>query len=308
MTTWVLFAALTLAQADNLEQQLEKLFAPLGSETPAVREKARGELRKLAATNRPVMRMLLRDQIREQKDLEVRSALAEAVDATFSLDDVSLEVRFPKDSLTVREAGSTNTRFQLRLRNNDPDDDVVLVKDLGLEVLQPDGKPLPTTLFMGMGILPPGCFLAAGVSYVTVPAGHVLEWEECLAGYKSESRVIKGYEPPQPGTYVLRFTYAFQRAPFRNRCTQRCADHLNVDKPWNRALEGQRTFEVKLLVRAESAEEKEAAARHEKWMADLMDRYRTGKIDASELVQTVQKAKLDHKDTQRVYGVMRERK
>jgi hypothetical protein len=120
------------------------------------------------------------------------------------------------------------------------------------------------------------------------------------------SAILKGYEPPRPGTYLLRFTTAFERAAFRSSCRRNCADHVNRDRPWNRALEGKRTFEVKLVVREETAEEKDAAAKHEKWMTDLMEQYRAGKIDASGLVEAVRNAKLDHRDTQRVYGVMRE--
>jgi hypothetical protein len=100
--------------------------------------------------------------------------------------------------------------------------------------------------------------------------------------------------------------YSFDRSTFRQRCPDNCASHDLADKPWNRALEGKRTFEFKLQVREETAEEKAASARHEKGMTDLMDQFRVGKIDLSGLIDAIDKAKLDQKDRQRVLGVTRE--
>jgi len=294
----------TILQPDELDQRLKKLLTPLGAEKPEEREAARAELARLVARNRKVMRMLLYDLLEEQEDAEVRAALIQGLSKTYSMEDLSLEVLFPKESLTVREAGSSNTRFRMRVRNND-DEELVLIRDFKLEVLGPEGKPLKTSTYIGAGVRPSGCFLAAA-PFLRIPAGHVMEWDECLSAYGAEMRVYQGYEPPRPGTYTLRFTVAFDRAAFKKACRDGCVGHDQAEQPWNCALEGKRTFDVKLSVRAETAEEQAAAATLEKWMDDLMEQYRARKIDTSRLHEAIDKAKLDYKDRQRVLRVTRE--
>lgn len=291
-------------QASELDDELKKLVAPLGSEKPEEREAARTQLRALVGRNRKVLRMLVNDLLETQKDPEVRAALIDAVARTYSMEDLSFEAVFPKESLTVREAGSSNTRFRIRLRNTD-EEEIALIRDFKLTVLDPEGKPLQTSTYIGAGLRPSGCFLAAA-PFLRIPAGHVMEWEEILSSYGGEMRVFQGYEPPKPGVYTLRFTVGFDREAFKKLCRDGCAGHDLPDKPWNHALEGKRTFDVKLTVREETSEEQAAARKLDQWMVDLMERYRTGKISRTQLHEAIDEAKLDYKNRQRVLSATRD--
>lgn len=295
---------LGLLQADELEKRFKSVVAQLGSEKPEERAAAQAELAKLIARDRKLLRGMIEEALEEEKDAEVREALARATARTYSLDDVTLEVQFSKPALTVREAGSSKTQFRMRVRNADAGE-IVLVRDFGLEVLDPEGKALGTSAYIGAGIRPSGCFLKAA-PFITIPGGHVLEWEECLSAYGSEMRAFKGYEPPRPGAYTLRFTYAYDAAAFKAHCTDRCPGHEDLERPWNRALAGKKVFEVKLVVREETPDEKAASAAHEKWIQDLMERYRAKKITVTQLHEEVDKAGLDYRDRQRVLSVTRE--
>jgi hypothetical protein len=297
-------ASSAFLQVDELDQQLKKLIGPLGSEKPEEREAARAELRRLVGRNRKIMRRLVNDLLKREKDPEVRAALIDGAAKTYSMDDLSFEAVFPKETLTVREAGSSNTRFRMRVRNND-DEEIVLIRDFKLSVLDPEGMAVRTSTYWGAGYRPSGCFLAAA-AFLRIPAGHVMEWEEILSAYQSEMRVFQGYEPPKPGVYTLRFTVGYDREAFKKGCRDGCAGHDLADKPWNQALEGKRTFDVKLTLREETAEEQAAAKKLEEWMVDLMDRYRTRKITVTELHAALDRAKLDSKNRQRVLSVTQE--
>ena len=290
-------------QPAELDQELRKLVGPLGSEKPEEREAARADLRGLVGRNRKVMRKLVNNLLKSQKDPEVRAALLEGVTKTYSMDDLSFEVVFPRETLTVREAGSTNTRFKMRVRNND-EDEIAVIRDFALVVLDPEGMPLKRRGFTA-GYRLPGCFLEEA-PFLKIPGGHVMEWEEVLSAYQSQYRAYQGYEPPRPGVYTLQFSVAFDRPAFKKSCREACAGHDVADKPWNRALEGQRTFDVKLTVREETAEEQAAAKKLEQWMDELMDQYRARKIDLAGLYKAIEKAKLDSKNRNRVLQVTQE--
>ncbi len=291
-------------QVAELDQELKKLVAPLGSDKSEERDAAKAELWRLVSRNRRVMRRILRERLKEQKNPAVRVAFLDGVAKTYSMDDLSFEVVFPKESLTVREAGSSNTRFRMRVRNND-DEEIALIRDFKLAVLDPEGQPYKHTTFWGHGLRPSGCFLPAA-QFLRIPAGHVMEWEERLCAYEGQMRVFQGWEPHRTGVYTLRFTVEFDRDAFKKRCSDGCADHDLVDKPWNGALEGKRTFDVKLTLREETAEEQAAVRKHEQWMGELMDQYRAKKITLTQLYKAIDEAKLDSKDRQRVLAVTRD--
>jgi hypothetical protein len=295
---------LLLPQSGELESRFRKLLPRLAADSPQEREAAHADLAAFVAKNRRFARQILRDTLPVVKEAEVRAVLLDALDRTRSLEDVSLEAVFPRESLTVREAGSSNTRFRMRVRNGD-EDELVVVRDFAPELLDPDGKRVETCLCIGAGLRPSGCFLEAS-TFLVIPPGHVIEWEESLAAYRGQARVLQGWQPARAGTHVLRFTLAFDREAFRKRCRDGCATHGLPDRPWNRAVEGSRSFETRLVLREESAEEKAAVARHEAWMKDLMDRYRAKRIGLAELFDAVEKAKLDQRDRQRVLSVTRD--
>jgi hypothetical protein len=291
-------------QPAELDQELKKLVAPLGSEKPEEREAARGELRRLVGRNRRVMRMLVNDLLKTQKDPEVRAALLDGAAKTYSMEDLSFEVVFPKESLTVREAGSTNTRFRMRVRNNDSEE-ISLIRDFKLTILDPEGKLLQRTTYFTAGYRASGCLLAS-VPFLKIPAGHVMEWEEMIPAYDGEHRVHQGYEPPKPGVYTLQFAVGFDRDAFKKSCRDGCAGHDQADKPWARALEGKRMFEVKLTVREETAEEQAEVRKLEAWMVEIMEQYRAKKLTLTDLYKAIDSAKLDNKNRQRVLSVTRE--
>ncbi len=244
--TLVLAVAL-LIQTD-FEKGLDDLITKLRSNELSVRDEARVALTKLVRSDRKAARPALKARLEKEKDADVKAALTDALASLVTLDDVKMEVVLPKDGLTLAQARADKAAFKIRITNGS-DATIVLYRSWTLEVLDAAGAAVKKDRNLGRwGMRESGCFLAQH-GFVEIAAGASLDLDEGILNYHGDMNLIMGFKLPSAGAYTLKLTYTFARDAFRKRCKDGCKDHDGGDKAWNRALEGERTFEANLEVK-----------------------------------------------------------
>ena len=283
---------LGLLLQDDFARRLEEAMTHLSAEKIEARDAARKKLVELAKTDRKAARTVLKARWETEKDTEVKAAIGDVLSGLGpKLDDVTMEIVFPKAEVTASEAQSSKFKFKIRVTNTD-DAEAVLIRHWTIEVLKGKKQKVDPSLAIGMGRRAPECALAA-CGYLVVPPGKSVETEEGLARYFGDTEHMMGYTLTQEGEYTVRLTYRHARP---GRCFQNCADHADPAKPWNLALEGEKTFEAKLVVRKETEKDKEEAAERTKRLEARIDelvKNNGGKIPEKEFARLMEEFEPD---------------
>jgi hypothetical protein len=154
----------------------------------------------------------------------------------------------PKMRLTVDLVNGDTFRYAVTVRNRG-DKTVVLWPYLKLRVLDAGGNELAPASRIGRFGLRRSKNVLEGVPFVTLEPGKSWSFQESLKRYMHDPQWITGWKLRGPGTYVLEFTYEFDRAVQKKRCDPAWKLLDDPAQPWNKALAFRHTFRAEMRVR-----------------------------------------------------------
>ena len=229
-----------------LPQDVDDAIKKLGDADIAVRDEAARKIVDAGEKALPKLREALKTADGEAKAR--LQSLVDKIDRDGFLKKIKIEVELPKEAPTLKQVRGGNWQFTIKV-SNENSEELVLWPYLSLVVLDKDGKEVRRSTNIGRwGMREKECFLEC-VPFLVLKSKAAETAQEGIASYMHEADAITGWKLPEAGDYTLRFTTSFKRDAFKARCKKCRTDHDGKDQPWNRALELERTFDVKLTVK-----------------------------------------------------------
>jgi hypothetical protein len=238
---WILAGAML----STLTQDVEGWIVKLASDDVEARAQAKRNL--IEAGDRVIP--AIRKSLEGAKDVDLRARLREIlarVARAEAAGGVKIEIVPLKDPPTVKEVNGKDFKVTLRFTNEN-DFEVVLWPYFEHEVFQSDGKAAVRTLKIGFGVRPEGCFLKSAQWLIIEPKKSA-EISAPLSYNELEFRMMNGWKF-DAGEYALVFRSSYSRENFVKRCRDKCDNHGDPEKLWNRALDLERTVKGTLTVR-----------------------------------------------------------
>ena len=196
----------------------------------------------------PNCTFLTRTSLTGMAALLVFVSMATAADRT-NVDEKSIEIttQVSDSPASIRTVNSEDFGVVVKLRNT-TDEEVIVSPFLSVKLFDADYKPVPRSKNIGRsGFRRTGSALEE-ISFVSIPAGKTHEIKINLQHYANDPLMVAGWRIEEAGEYRLEIRYHFDRQHAKKTFGKGC---LNIDapeKPWNRALEIDESFEVKFQV------------------------------------------------------------
>ena len=227
------------------ESKYDRWIEQLGSEDPAKRQTARHVL--LSAGTRALGEI---DQAAaaapDKATRDLLAAFAKAIRAR-EPHGLQFDAGMPRMRLILPIVNGEDFRYAVRVKYLGPQA-AVLHGYLSLRVLDDQGAEVKPVRRLGRhGLRREGCFLE-GVQFVTIEPGGTWAVQEGIHRYMHDPDVISGWKLEKPGVYTLEFTYRFDRAAFKQRCTCEDGAHDDEGKDWNKAIEMTHVFTAEMNV------------------------------------------------------------
>lgn len=161
---------------------------------------------------------------------------------------LKLTADVPKSAPTVAQVNEGEYSFHVVLTNIGKED-LVLWPFAAVQVLDPAGTPVPTSMNLGrFGLRRTNSVLEA-IRFLTIKPGQSHRLEVNLSRYTHDPTAIKAWRLPGPGVYRVVVTYQYDRADVKKRLGKGAGDLDGPAQPWNRALEVKETIEAPLTVK-----------------------------------------------------------
>jgi RNA polymerase sigma factor (sigma-70 family) len=156
---------------------------------------------------------------------------------------ISLDV--PKQAPTVAEVNNGRFKFTLVLENTGKQL-LVLYPYMSPRLTDPDGKDVKRAAYVGRYGDRSKDSIIEETPFVTLKSGETVRWTMSVANFEYHPDAHLGWQLAEPGTYRLELHYAYNRAAARKQYGAGCKELDDPTKPWNRAVEIDRKFEIEI--------------------------------------------------------------
>jgi hypothetical protein len=160
---------------------------------------------------------------------------------------LSMTAVAPKTSPTLKQVNEGTFTLTVQLKNTGSDT-IVLWPYLSLKILEPDGDEVGKATSIGRWGFISSPSVLEDIPFATLDAGKTYDFKVNLKKYNYDPNVVGGWQLPKAGKYELLFSYKFDRAAVKKRYGKGCKDIDGANRPWNRAVEIEKTLKLELAV------------------------------------------------------------
>ena len=160
---------------------------------------------------------------------------------------IKFSVIASKDNPTVNELNSGNYKVKVRIENKSKTD-VVLWPFMKVDVFDKDMKPVKKAMNGGRFGRRRTNSILESISFVELKPGQTHEIEVKLDKYGFHPTSITGWKFSDPGKFHLALHYQFNQDDVKKDFGKGCTELDLPHKPWNQALEMDKTEMIELNV------------------------------------------------------------
>jgi hypothetical protein len=161
---------------------------------------------------------------------------------------VNITASLTEASPTLRQVNRGTFEVALTIENTD-NGDLVLWPFLAVQVLDAKGRPVARSQNIGRWGDRNAPSVLEEIPFVELQPGKALEIQVQLHRYLHDAEAITGWQLPGSGNYQLVLRYKYDRTTTKKKYGAGCKMINDPDRPWNRAVEVDKTTKVKLAVR-----------------------------------------------------------